>query len=698
MLVRVLIGLIIISGLLVPSFAQQVSDLNLTIVSEPVVDDTSRAIRVDFFVEDDGIPIVDLTSNAIRLSESAENIQLNTSFERTLHLAIAIDLSFGSDADLVRDSLRAFFDNYYMSGDIITLYVLDAAVADSASFRVIPIDSLETANSVINDLTSAESFFSVEPLLQRIFDDLQQIPNLVTNSRQVLFVGSLFNRPADANNSQAFAENDIAVHGVQAHRTREEFTTTYRGLTNAGGGLFANNFEGIFVIPGDTYQPINNLKVLYDTIGNSRVVYTLTWQTRSLSLDSTRSVDISLTLPSGTALEQNISYTFDFEAPELRLVNQRSFDVERQISRLDDLSLAFELNERAVPIEVSFPDGVPRTIASLRLQVIDAETSEVLQSALVQNPVLTDNRYTLTWDLTDYTTPDSRTDVQLLVTALDELGLSVDVVTTGSILLPSAPPIPTATPTVTPLPSATPEPTAIPIVASQSSDGAVGVFNNGGGQITGLLLSIIAFLILAVILLIVRSGRFQKEAETVSTTASANALHDTAPPAQPIDAEIKEEKQTRFAQLVPLKETGDKLDIDRIWLDKREFKIGRASTCDFVVDAPTLDSEHCLIIIKGFDEVFVRDLGTINGTYVNGERLRTSEERFVPIGSALGMTKELTFELWEANREILEPDHLTTMVKTTLFSNAESVPFRPLPGLRYAPDDGPELEDDYSPI
>ena len=698
MFLRLFLGLFILVGIFVPVVAQNSADLNIIIISEPVVDDSTRAVSVQFIVEDESIPVVDLSTDALSLSESAENIQLNTSFDRTLNLAIAVDLSFGSDADLVRDSLRAFFDNYYLSSDNITLYIVDASVADSANPRIVPIDSLETANNTINSLNSAETFFSVEPMLQQILSDLQAIPDTPLTSRQVLFVGSFLNRPSDAQNTRLFAENNIAVHGVQAHRTRDEFTTTYRGLTNTGGGLFANNFEGIFVIPGDRYQPINNLKVLYDTIGNSRVVYTLTWQTQSLSLESQRAVDISLVLPSGTVVEQSIDYTFNFLAPELTFVNQRSFDVERQISRLDDLSLDFGLDERAVPVEIGFPDGVPRNINSLRLQVLDSNTAEVLQSDLVLEPVLSDNRYTLTWDLSDYTSPDTMTDVELVVMAMDELGLSAETRTTGSVLLPSAPPIPTATPTATPLPSPTPEPTAIPFVANQSSDG-LGILGGNGGRLTGLLLAIIAVLAVAIILLIVRSRRFRKETERVTSVPTTASLTDTAPPVAPINQpDIEEEEYRQFAQLIPTNDTNKRLGIERIWLDSRQFTIGRSSKCDYVVDAPILNDQHCIITIKGFDEVFVRDLSTINGTFVNGERLRGSDEHFVPFGSEVALTKQLTFELWEADRSLNEAEQLSTMLKSTMYTNAEHIPFKPLPGLRYAPDTGPELEDDYSPI
>ena len=106
MFLRLFLGLFILVGIYVPVVAQNSADLNIIIISEPVVDDSTRAVSVQFIVEDESIPVVDLSTDALSLSESADNIQLNTSFDRTLNLAIAVDLSFGSDADLVRDSVR----------------------------------------------------------------------------------------------------------------------------------------------------------------------------------------------------------------------------------------------------------------------------------------------------------------------------------------------------------------------------------------------------------------------------------------------------------------------------------------------------------------------------------------------------------------------------------------------------------------
>jgi serine/threonine-protein kinase len=51
--------------------------------------------------------------------------------------------------------------------------------------------------------------------------------------------------------------------------------------------------------------------------------------------------------------------------------------------------------------------------------------------------------------------------------------------------------------------------------------------------------------------------------------------------------------------------------------------IGRSSICDVRVRAPDVSKQHCRITV-GNDEVLVEDLGSFNGTFVNGHRIKQS--------------------------------------------------------------------------
>lgn len=49
--------------------------------------------------------------------------------------------------------------------------------------------------------------------------------------------------------------------------------------------------------------------------------------------------------------------------------------------------------------------------------------------------------------------------------------------------------------------------------------------------------------------------------------------------------------------------------------------LGRAPRADFVVDAALVSRLHCRLTLSGADRLEVEDLGSTNGTWVNGEHV-----------------------------------------------------------------------------
>lgn len=701
--------------------AQEETELELFLLSDATVNAETSSVSVDFVLLENKLPVVDLTPSTIQLSdEVAGTPTLTLDVQRTLHLAMVVELSLGSDADLVRNTLRAYFDTYYRpEDDHITLYILDAAVPNSQQPRIVSIESLEQAREVIEGLRSADRFYSVNPTLRQVQSDLQQIEAVPRVTRQVLFVGSFINRPAEATDVSSFAEDDILVHGIQAHRNRENFTTVFRSIANTGGGLFANNYNGDFVLRGENYEPVNNLKILYDTISNSRLGYTLSYISNSQTLQNPRTVTMTVTLPLGLSAEQSFSYDFPFRPPEVAFLTapERGFDVTRRPYREEDLSLAFDLPQRLVPVQVSFPDGVTRSLTSLQFEVLHAETGEILQSELVTDPVLEEGgRYTFTWLLDSYSSPDSFTQVRLRVSAVDERGLQNDVVADGSVRVASAPPLPTETPTNTPVPTATNTPTPQPTVtlippappASGGSDAAAinDILTNPPGSL--LLLANLVLILLVLILLVRVVSLRRTAARAAAVISGANdsadeAMLDTHPPqgaevVQEIVVDNREERN--YAQLVPSNGAGTILeDIKQIWIDAPEFVIGRAQDCNYVLDSPTLSPKHCQLRVDEQDQIYVRDLGSVNGTYINGERISANEDVYVPLGSEIGVTKDLVFELHDPTTTPQTRAPSTVSRASSVYTSADGgIPFKPLPGVRYAPDNGPPVTDEYTPI
>ena len=55
-------------------------------------------------------------------------------------------------------------------------------------------------------------------------------------------------------------------------------------------------------------------------------------------------------------------------------------------------------------------------------------------------------------------------------------------------------------------------------------------------------------------------------------------------------------------------------------------RVGRNPASDHRLDDPTVSGHHCEIVVLN-DEVFVRDLGSTNGTFINGQQIRESPLR-----------------------------------------------------------------------
>ncbi len=94
---------------------------------------------------------------------------------------------------------------------------------------------------------------------------------------------------------------------------------------------------------------------------------------------------------------------------------------------------------------------------------------------------------------------------------------------------------------------------------------------------------------------------------------------------------------------------------DPVPLKKEEMLIGRRPTCDVQLNFENVSSKHCVLrFIQG--AWHVRDLGSTNGTTVNGQRI-TSEHGLMP-DDELGVATHLFMIDYEPNTLVFESNQV----------------------------------------
>jgi len=682
--------------LVVPVLAQSTAP-DIRFVDTPQVN--GDQVTVQFAVRAaGGLGVGNLTAANFTLSEPSADLTITSEPSLPVLMAVIVNLSFGSDVDLIQDTLRAYFNTYYYPDDGVSFAILGANGLQYAQPG-----SLDAINSLIDGLALSDEYLDISTALAESLAWLRQ-SNDPRRPRLALYVGSFLNDPAEADASRAYALERIPFNVVQAHRFRQPATSAYRALANNGGGLFANNQDGSFVLDGTPVTAINTLKVLYDALAATRTVYTLRYRTTSADLNPLRTVTLTANLTGDQAATGEFSYERQFAPPQIALV-AANLSPLRQPSRLGN-TLAFDLAEQPLAFSIAFPDGVERAISSLRLEVTNPATGNVIQSRLELDPQPDPSgNYVIVWPLADYNAPGTSRPVKLTITAVDQLGLSASITQDATVVVGALPPLPTpsAAPTAPPTlePTVTLIPQNLPPVAPVESATAF------GSNLFGILIGVILLLVVIVVFLMFALRRMQRQrleaaAQAVYTPASpANTNGAGAAQASPAPsangetpAEPEKKPLGRLIVINGLPET-------EIVLNEAEFVIGRkaASGCHYVIDAPYISPRHCMFIYRngGF---LVRDLGAKNGTFVNGERIPKERDVIVPIGSEVGITQNITFELWDpftviniaGKRGDTQADEFRSQI------TGDELIFRPMFGIKYTDDDDSDITDDYSPI
>ena len=78
----------------------------------------------------------------------------------------------------------------------------------------------------------------------------------------------------------------------------------------------------------------------------------------------------------------------------------------------------------------------------------------------------------------------------------------------------------------------------------------------------------------------------------------------------------------------------------RCLLEPGEYRIGQDSKNEITLDEPSISAQHALLIMVDEEELYIQDLTSANGTYVDGglaaEATAISTESKIQLGACVG--------------------------------------------------------------
>ena len=73
--------------------------------------------------------------------------------------------------------------------------------------------------------------------------------------------------------------------------------------------------------------------------------------------------------------------------------------------------------------------------------------------------------------------------------------------------------------------------------------------------------------------------------------------------------------------------TVEGVEVRHVYLSKDRTTLGRGPDNDIVLQNPAVSSRHCAFDLKGLSDVFVEDVGSTNGTFVNNKKIKRQRLR-----------------------------------------------------------------------
>lgn len=332
------------------------------------------------------------------------------------------------DEDTIKSAMRQFVQGGYFrdSIDKVTIF----ARVNS------PEDRTET---VLQTTTSSDTFLqaidslSVRPLnrnnvtdgieaIETSLNDLSSLSESNQDNLAIIYISRLIEQSARQQAQIAVSARELAVYAAEqgttiysfhaARNLNEGFDEAMRAVSEPSGGEYIPLYNG--------RDNRANLDEVYQSVINQGIRYQVSYRSK-LGTSSDRFIAIVPADTPASAATNTFSYSVSLEPPEVHIVspeNDQHFN-RNPIYDETENTWNYDLNSISVIAEVTWSDGISRTIESVTLLSSD----DGRQLSAIPSPI--GNRFTLTWDITDITSEKIHP-FPLQVRVVDEFGLSND--------------------------------------------------------------------------------------------------------------------------------------------------------------------------------------------------------------------------------------------------------------------------------
>lgn len=614
-------------------------------------------VNVRVRVSDAGRPVPPLERSNFEI-QGEDYQDLRASREETaLNLAIVIDLVQDITIEPIRAALNAYFSQYYREGDNIAF----VTIRDETVSLTQPA-SLEEILTFVNSLSNPVGYNAYRPGLEEAERWLEGLTAQGQNG-QILVIGTYFGRSSDPGDAVATAgrlleQSSYPVHVIHAHNPGqfERFSSGYELVAQRGGGRFVN-YRG--------EADLAALRQLYDAIQANRLVYLLSYETLS-GEEGERTVEVLARLDEKTFRGELVYEAPPLEDPRVQITSLSDGDtIERE--PLAEGSSDLTPTSLTVEAQVSFPDDFEREIVQADLVISTTEGN--IRQEMGEPAIDADGNMRLRWDLSGFdANPEGgivETSVTLQVEVTDEYGNTsvgfVDVVVVVDTPVVGQDASTNGTTTTGGGSGSGPDDAGDGAVAGSTDAGATDVDEGVDGATTDNTIWYVAIGVMTVALIGVTFYALRQnkklrdmvvpQAAQRTMMNMASGLQKTMVGMSRMGRSDSDNMEATMVSGKPPAPAGPSAYLEvlrgpdegrQLPIQGAMFTIGRqqGSGIDYATTGfRNVSGQHCRIIQSGGGYKVI-DLGSSNGTYLNGQKLQPNAEYPISSHSVIQLGKD----------------------------------------------------------